>query len=136
MTYSCAGYRDPLRLMFKEINLPLRPISKPRPRSFMGQKRPYNPPNYKIWLEEARAHLKEQWELKPLEKVWRLEIFFYGAEMGDLDNKSGSVMDAAKNILWTDDNVKVIKKLNLSFAKVKLKDSRITIHITWEVDDD
>ena len=63
-------------------------------------------------------------------------MFFRGAEMGDLDNKSGSVMDAAKNILWTDDSVKVIPHLNLSFTKVKIKDSHIIIQITWEVDDD
>tara|TARA_R100000234_G_scaffold40837_1_gene24462 strand:- start:740 stop:1114 length:375 start_codon:yes stop_codon:yes gene_type:complete len=123
-------------LKFKQIDLPIRPISKPRPRSFMGQKRPYNPPQYKSWLKEAKVHLKEQWKLEPLTKVHRLDIFFRGAEMGDLDNKSGSVMDAAKNILWTDDSVKVIPNLNLSFTKVKIKDSHIIIQITWEVDDD
>ena len=45
-------------------------------------------------------------------------------------------MDAAKNILWTDDSVKVIPNLNLAFTKVKIKDSHIIIQITWEVDDD
>ena len=49
-------------LKFKQIDLPIRPISKPRPRSFMGQKRPYNPPQYKSWLKEAKVHLKEQWK--------------------------------------------------------------------------
>ena len=123
-------------LKFKQIDLPIRPISKPRPRSFMGQKRPYNPPQYKNWLKEAKFYLQNQWKLEPLTTVHRLEIFFRGAEIGDLDNKSGSVMDAAKNILWTDDSVKVIPNLNLSFTKVKIKDSHIIIQITWEVDDD
>jgi len=123
-------------LKFKQINLSLRPISKPRPRSFMGQKRPYNPPQYKTWLKEAKAELKQQWSFEPLKKVQRLDLFFRGAEMGDLDNKSGSVMDAAKNILWIDDNVKVIPNLNLSFKKVKLKDSHIIIQITWEAEND
>ena len=125
-----------MTLKFKQIDLPIRPISKPRPRSFMGQKRPYNPPQYKNWLKEAKFYLQNQWKLKPLTTVHRLEIFFRGAEIGDLDNKSGSVMDAAKNILWIDDSVKVIPNLYLSFTKVKLKDSHIIIKVTWEADDD
>tara|TARA_B100001113_G_C20958785_1_gene556516 strand:- start:36 stop:413 length:378 start_codon:yes stop_codon:yes gene_type:complete len=125
-----------MTLKFKQIDLPIRPISKPRPRSFMGQKRPYNPPQYKNWLKEAKFYLQNQWKLEPLTTVHRLEIFFRGAEIGDLDNKSGSVMDAAKNILWIDDSVKVIPNLHLFFKKVKLKDSHIIIKITWEADDD
>ncbi len=125
-----------MTLKFKQIDLPIRPISKPRPRSFMGQKRPYNPPQYKNWLKEAKFYLQNQWKLKPLTTVHRLEIFFRGAEIGDLDNKSGSVMDAAKNILWIDDSVKVIPNLHLFFTKVKLKDSHIIIKVTWEGDDD
>lgn len=125
-----------MTLKFKQIDLPIRPISKPRPRSFMGQKRPYNPPQYKNWLKEAKFYLQNQWKLEPLTTVHRLEIFFRGAEIGDLDNKSGSVMDAAKNILWIDDSVKVIPNLHLFFTKVKLKDSHIIIKVTWEGDDD
>ena len=125
-----------MTLKFKQIDLPIRPISKPRPRSFMGQKRPYNPPQYKNWLKEAKFYLQNQWKLEPLTTVHRLEIFFRGAEIGDLDNKSGSVMDAAKNILWIDDSVKVIPNLHLFFKKVKLKDSHIIIKVTWEADDD
>ena len=123
-------------LKFKKIFLPVRPISKPRPRSFQGQKRPYNPPEYKKWLKEVRALLHKQWKIEPLEKVFRLEIYLRGAERGDPDNRMGSVLDAGKNILWTDDNVKVIPKVTVDFKKMKISESHILVHITWEVDDD
>jgi len=115
-----------------EVILPLRPISKPRPRSFMGQSRPYNDPVYKKWIKNARAHMTEFWTREPLEFVNNLHISFRGPARGDLDNRAGSVLDAGNGLIWKDDNVKVIGNMTLQWHHTKEKEAHIILHITWE----
>ena len=118
-----------------DLCMRIRPISKARPRSFRGQSRPYMPIVYKNWLKDAKTLLEEWWIWPPLERVDLMEVEFYGAARGDLDNRLGSVLDAmvqAKVI--TDDNVNVIPNVRMSFKKAKTADARIHIKLTWQAE--
>ena len=42
-------------MQIADLSLPIRPISKARPRSYMGQSRPYTDKVYKEWLGQCRA---------------------------------------------------------------------------------
>ena len=110
----------------------MRPISKARPRSFRGQSRPYTDTVYKNWLKDAKTQLEEWWIDPPLEEVLLMEVTFYGAARGDLDNRLGSVLDAMvqANVI-KDDNVNVIPNVHMSFHKAKTADARILIKLTW-----
>ena len=116
----------------RDFYLPLRPISKARPRSFRGQARPYTDTVYKQWLKDARTMLEEWWVEPPLQHVSLMDVDFYGAARGDLDNRLGSVLDAmvqAKVVV--DDNVNVIPRIRMSFTKTKAADAQIYIKLTW-----
>lgn len=120
------------RMNSRDLCLRMRPISKARPRSFRGQSRPYTDTVYKNWLRDAKTQLEEWWIDPPLEEVLLMEVAFYGAARGDLDNRLGSVLDAmvqAKVI--KDDNVNVIPNVHMSFHKAKTADARILIKLTW-----
>jgi len=114
-----------------EFVLPLRPISKARPRSFQGQARPYMPAAYKQWIKDARMHLGEWWTDAPLDHVDELAVHFYGPARGDLDNRVGSLLDAMNGLVITDDNVNVLPRIRLAFTKAKTADARIYIRLTW-----
>ncbi len=114
-----------------EFTLPLRPISKARPRSFQGQARPYMPAAYKQWIKDARMHLGEWWTNPPLEHVDELAVHFYGPARGDLDNRVGSLLDAMNGLVIVDDNVNVLPRMRLAFTKAKTADARIYIRLTW-----
>ena len=114
-----------------EFTLPLRPISKARPRSFQGQARPYMPASYKQWIKDARMHLGEWWTNPPLDHVDELAVHFYGPARGDLDNRVGSLLDAMNGLVITDDNVNVLPRMRLAFTKAKTADARIYIRLTW-----
>ena len=122
-------------LKFEEIVLPLRPISKPRPRSFMGQRRPYNDPVYKRWIEQAKAHMTEFWTRDPLDFVHDLRVTFLGPARGDLDNRLGAVLDAGNGLIWKDDNVKIIGNIAMQWHQAKEKEAHIVLAITWEEDE-
>ena len=119
-------------LKSREIHLPLRPISKPRPRSYMGQRRPYNDPVYKRWIEQAKAHMTEFWIMKPLDFVTNLDVRFHGPARGDLDNRLGAILDAGNGIIWRDDNVKVIGNVTMKWYQTKEKEAFIKLLIVWE----
>ena len=53
----------------RELHIPLRPMSKERPRSFSGQSRPYMSRNYKLWMKDCVAVMQEWWVGPPLQKV-------------------------------------------------------------------
>jgi len=114
-----------------EFTLPLRPISKARPRSFQGQARPYMPASYKQWIKDARMHLGEWWTDPPLDHVDELAVHFYGPARGDLDNRVGSLLDAMNGLVITDDNVSVLPRMRLAFTKAKTAEARIYIRLTW-----
>ena len=119
-------------LKSQEIHLPLRPISKPRPRSLMGQRRPYNDPIYKRWIEQAKAHMTEFWTKPPLDHVINLDVRFHGPARGDLDNRLGAIMDAGNGIIWRDDNVKVIASVTMKWHHTKAKEAHIRLLVVWE----
>jgi Holliday junction resolvase RusA-like endonuclease len=115
----------------REFVLPLRPISKARPRSFQGQARPYMPVTYKNWIKDARMLLSEWWVEEPLEHVEMMDVHFYGPARGDLDNRVGSLCDAMNGLVIKDDNVNVLPRMRLSFTKAKTAEACIHIRITW-----
>ena len=120
-----------LGMQSREFMLPMKPISKARPRSFQGQTRPYMPVQYKNWMKDAEAHLSEWWVGPPLERVASIELHFYGHARGDLDNLMGSVLDAMNGIVLKDDNVNVLPEAHARFTKVKGIDACVSIRITW-----
>ena len=120
-----------LGMQRREFVLPLRPISKARPRSFQGQARPYMPVTYKNWIKDARMHLSEWWVDEPLEHVEMMDVHFYGPARGDLDNRVGSLCDAMNGLVIKDDNVNVLPRMRLSFTKAKTSEACIHICLTW-----
>ena len=117
----------------RELHIPLRPMSKERPRSFQGQSRPYMSRNYKLWTKDCVAVMQEWWVGPPLQKVKFLEIEHHGAARGDLDNKDGSVMDClVKAGVIKDDNVNVIDDRRSTFHKAKVKEAHIIVRLEWE----
>ena len=119
----------------REFRLPLQPISKARPRSFQGQARPYMPAAYKNWIKDARMYLSEWWPDEPLDHVQMMYVNFYGPARGDLDNRVGSVLDAMKGLVITDDNVNVLPRMRLSFSKAKTADACVFIRLVWGEDE-
>ena len=119
------------RVKTRDLHLPLRPISKARPRSFRGQARPYTDSVYKNWLKDARTLLSEWWVDPPLEHVQLMEVHFYGPARGDLDNRVGALCDAMNGIVIKDDNVNVLPRMRLSFSKAKAADACIYIRLVW-----
>jgi len=117
----------------RELHIPLRPMSKERPRSFQGQSRPYMSRNYKLWMKDCVAVMQEWWVLPPLQKVEHIHIEHHGAARGDLDNKTGAVMDAlVKAKVIIDDNVTVVDDRTERFVKASVKNSHIIVRLEWE----
>ena len=117
----------------RELYLPLRPMSKERPRSFRGQSRPYMSRTYKLWMKDAVSIMQEWWVGPPLNKTKYVWIEHHGAARGDLDNKDGSVFDAlVKAGVITDDNVNVVGKRGSGFVKAPTKQAHIIVRIDWE----
>ena len=117
----------------RELHIPLRPMSKERPRSFSGQSRPYMSRNYKLWMKDCVAVMQEWWVGPPLEKTSYVWIEHHGAARGDLDNKDGSVFDAlVKAGVIKDDNVNVVGRRGSGFVKTSTKQAHIIVRIDWE----
>lgn len=117
----------------REIWIPFRPISKDRPR--FGRGSVYTSKAYAEWRKDVRAYLTEWWTEPPLERINCLIAHFYGAEMGDLDNRVGALLDVLveSNVL-TDDNVGVIPCLVTKYIKAPTKEARIYLMLIWEED--
>ena len=121
------------KMQTRELHIPLRPMSKERPRSFQGQSRPYMSRNYKLWMKDCVAVMQEWWVLPPLQKVEHIHIEHHGAARGDLDNKTGAVMDAlVKAKVIIDDNVTVVDDRTERFVKASVKNSHIIVRLDWE----
>ena len=117
----------------RELHIPLRPMSKERPRSFQGQSRPYMSRNYKLWMKDCVAVMQEWWVGPPLQKVEHIHIEHHGAARGDLDNKTGAVMDAlVKAKVIIDDNVTVVGDRTERFVKASVKNAHIIVRLEWE----
>ena len=121
---------NPLSVQCREIWLPFSPVSKERPR--FGKGRTYMNKEYQQWKGDVRSYLSEWWTDKPLDRVQVVVVHFYGPARGDLDNRVGSLLDAAKGVLFTDDSVSVIPALVLRHNKAPTKQARIYMMIVWE----
>ena len=116
-----------------ELVLPLRPMSKARPRSTRFRSAPYTDRVYANWIKDAVTHLKEWWTDPPLQKTEAIKIQLFGPARGDVDNRVGSVFDALVQAgVIKDDNVNVIDDLRVKFYKRKTKDAQVIIRIDWE----
>lgn len=114
----------------REIWLPFRPISKERPR--FGGGHAYMSTAYKQWKGDVRSYLAEWWTDLPLDRINVLVAHFYGPARGDLDNRVGSLLDAAKGVLIKDDSVTVIPAMVLKHFKAPKAEARIYLCIVWE----
>jgi len=117
----------------RDLLLPFRPMSKPRPRSTIGVARPYMDKVYTEWKAKVRAYMGEWWVEPPLERINCMVVHFHGPARGDLDNRLGSVMDAGNGLIWTDDNVNVIRAVAARHIKASTKEARIYMKLIWEV---
>ena len=118
------------RLRHADVYLPIRPMSKARPRLAAG-KAPYHDRVYREWKDRCRALMGEWWTDPPLKHVNCLIAHFYGPAQGDLDNRLGSVLDAGNGLIWTDDNVKVIGRCAMRWIHDKPIKSRIYLKLIW-----
>jgi len=112
------------------LRVPL--MSKARPRFAPGQSRPYMPTAYKKWQQDVRALLAEWWAQPPLEDVICLSMVFYGPGRGDTDNLAGAVMDAGTGVVWSNDRVTVIKRLEAEWVKSPIKDQSILLTVIYQ----
>lgn len=117
-------------LHHEDVFLPIRPMSKARPRLAAG-KVPYHDKVYTEWLKTCRALMGEWWAKPPLGYVNCLIVHFYGPARGDLDNRLGSVLDAGNGLIWKDDNVSVIGRCAMRWIHDKQANSRIYMKIIW-----
>lgn len=111
-----------------QIDLPFAPIPKARPRVYAN--RTVMPQAYKscrdtvsLIMLNARNRMKEPW---PLDRSYQVDYVVRGPNRGDIDNRVGTVMDAANGVLWADDRqvVRIIAEKQLS------KNSSATIIVT------
>jgi len=107
-------------------------MSKARPRSYMGQSRPYMDKAYKTWKEQVRALMGEWWTDPPLPHINCLICTFVGPARGDLDNRLGAVLDAGNGLIWKDDNVTVINSVAMRWKHASEKDAHIYLKIIWD----
>ena len=104
-------------MKFVDFDLHIRPRSKARPRSFMGQSRPYMDKAYMQWKKDVWSMASEYWTEEPIDYCHKFEVIFYTAARGDIDNLLGGLFDALTSSkdterLFTDDNVKVISEVH------------------------
>ena len=113
---------------YPEITLPLRLMSKARPR--VTSRGTFMPKPYQQWRKECADLLKEAWQLPPLDHPIAVEIDCYGTARGDIDNYMGALFDTANKILWVDDRASIIQRATISYFKRPLAESqwRIRIH--------
>jgi Holliday junction resolvase RusA-like endonuclease len=112
-----------------ELPLPLQPKERPR---FAGHA--YNSKKYSDWMKRCRAILGEWWTIPPLQKGQLVAVYFLfrGPGTSDLDNLCGAVMDAGKGILWADDRVTVLRRIDAQWEKAPKKQQSILLKVIWD----
>lgn len=112
------------------LPVPLQPKSRPR---FTLRGRPYKDSKYREWTETVRSILGEWWTLPPLQKgqVAALHLTFLGPGTSDLDNLAGAVMDAGKGIVWSDDRVTVLQRIEASWQQKPKNAQAIYLKVIW-----
>lgn len=120
-----------MALMCREFvfNIPLK--TKQRPR-FTGHTAYMDKP-YKSWIKEMRALMAEHWTAEPLETVNVLWVRFHGPARGDLDNLVGAVMDAGNGLIWRDDRVSIIARVEAEWKQAKTQQQSIQMKVFYEL---
>lgn len=112
------------------LPLPLQPKARPR---FTG-KVAYTPPDYRAWMQRCRAILGEWWTRPPLQKdeVIAVHFLFRGPGYSDLDNLQGAVMDAGNGIVWVDDRVTVLRRIEAEWVQSPENNQSIHLKVIWK----
>lgn len=116
------------------LHLPLQPKRAPVFNS--RSKVAYKEHKYQAWLTEAKPLLKRFWPEPALQKdnLVGLQMIFRGPSYCDLDNLAGAVMDAGKGIIWADDRVTIIRRLEAAWERRPMRQQSIHLKITWQHD--
>ncbi len=112
---------------YPEIILPLRLMSKARPR--VTRNGTYMPKSYQNWRKECKALLVNAWPYAPIDHPIAVEIDCFGAARGDVDNYMGALFDTANKILWSDDRASIIQKASITFEKRPIAESMWKVRI-------
>lgn len=112
-----------------ELPLPLQPKARPR---FAGHA--YKDRKYASWMQSARSILAEWWTIPPLGKgqVIALQLTFRGPGTSDLDNLAGAVLDAGRGIVWSDDRVTVLRRIEADWEKAAKNNQSILLTVIYE----
>lgn len=108
-------------MSYPEIVLPLRLMSKARPR--VTSRGTYMPKPYQEWRKECADLLKKAWDRDPIDHPIAVEIDCYGTARGDLDNYMGALFDTANKIIWVDDRASIIQRATIQYYKKPLAES-------------
>lgn len=111
------------------LPVPLQPKARPR----FGRGSAYKDTKYRTWAESVRAILSEWWTVPPLEKgqVVALHLTFFGPGTSDLDNLAGAVMDAGNGIVWADDRVTVLQRIEAQWQQQPKNNQSIYLKVIW-----
>jgi len=112
---------------YPEIILPLRLMSKARPR--VTSRGTFMPKPYQQWRKECADLLKDAWKHEPIDQPIAVEIDCFGTARGDIDNYMGALFDCANKILWVDDRASIIQKATISYYRRPLSESCWKIRI-------
>jgi Holliday junction resolvase RusA-like endonuclease len=114
------------------LPVPLQPKSRPR----FGKGSAYKDSKYKAWTKSAQAILAEWWTIPPLGKgqVVALHLTFCGPGTSDLDNLAGAVMDAGNGIVWQDDRVTVLQRIEAQWQQQPKNNQFIYLKVIWNDD--
>lgn len=111
------------------LPVPLQPKARPR----FGRGSAYKDSKYRTWADSVRAILREWWTVPPLEKgqVVALHLTFFGPGTSDLDNLAGAVMDAGNGIVWADDRVTVLQRIEAQWQQKPKSSQSIYLKVIW-----
>ena len=114
------------------LPVPLQPKARPR----FGRGAAYKDSKYRAWAENVRAILSEWWTIPPLSKgqVVALQLTFCGPGTSDLDNLAGAVMDAGNGIIWVDDRVTVLQRIEAEWQQQPKSNQSIYLKVIWNDD--
>jgi Holliday junction resolvase RusA-like endonuclease len=92
------------------------------------------PPAYMEWKQRVRAQMGEWWTRPPLQKgeVIAVHFLFRGPGTSDLDNLQGAVMDAGNGIIWADDRVTVLRRIDAEWVQSPKNNQSIHLKVIWK----
>ena len=102
-------------------------FSKARPR-LTKSGHAYMPAKYKTHQMNLRHHIRLAWPHQPLDVPLLLRLDLKGEGRGDVDNIAGAFMDCANELIWTDDNCKIVSELSVRWEPAPKPES------TWKVE--